>query len=268
MAGVILSGSVPNPVTFPLLIGGMCLLYVSGMFLNDAFDQEFDRKYRPERPIPAGEISGRRVYAIGFALMASGLTALFLAALLTGHGGIEVVVWGIGLAALIVYYDFRHKRDPASPVIMALCRVAVYFCAASVAGGTALSSAVLGGAGVLMAYMIGLTYVAKQETLAEIRNMWPLLFLSAPFIYTASMLPPLDLRSVQFPLFFGWVLWALSHLVRHPKHIPRAVVSLIAGISLLDGLLMASAGGAVDWSWFGLAGFLLTLFFQRYVPGT
>ena len=48
------------------------------MFLNDAFDQEFDRKYRPERPIPSGEITGSTVYKIGFALMAGGLVLRFV----------------------------------------------------------------------------------------------------------------------------------------------------------------------------------------------
>ncbi len=48
---------------------------------------------------------------------------------------------------------------------------------------------------------------------------------------------------------------------------PRAVVSFIAGISLLDGLLMAGAGapGAAVW---GAGGFGLTLALQRYVRGT
>src|SRR5437870_4696749 len=34
----------------PFLFLGAALLYVGGMFLNDAFDAVFDRQYRPERP--------------------------------------------------------------------------------------------------------------------------------------------------------------------------------------------------------------------------
>ena len=48
---------------------------------------------------------------------------------------------------------------------------------------------------------------------------------------------------------------------------PRAVVSFIAGISLLDGLLMARAGRSDAAAW-GVAGFGLTLLLQRYVRGT
>jgi hypothetical protein len=39
------------------------------------------------------------------------------------------------------------------------------------------------GAGALLAYLIGLTYVAKQETLGQVRNLWPLAFLAVPFLY-------------------------------------------------------------------------------------
>ena len=35
----------------------------------------------------------------------------------------------------------------------------------------------------LLCYLIGLTYVAKQETLGEVRNLWPLLFLGVPLVY-------------------------------------------------------------------------------------
>ena len=41
----------------PFLLLGMSLLYTGGMFLNDAFDEEFDRQRRAERPIPTGKIS-------------------------------------------------------------------------------------------------------------------------------------------------------------------------------------------------------------------
>ena len=256
LAGVILAGASPEPVSFALLLASMCLLYVSGMFLNDAFDQEFDRKYRPERPIPSGEIPGRHVYAIGFGLMLAGLAILLAST-------IEAILWGSALSALIVYYNYRHKRDPASPSIMALCRVMVYFCAAAATGGTALTPKVIGGAAVLMAYMIGLTYVAKQENLTEVKNLWPLVFLAAPFLYAYAVAP-----GILYPLFLAWVLYALSHLFKAKKNIPRAVVSLIAGISLLDGVLIAEAAPLESWSWLGIAGFLLTLFFQRYVSGT
>jgi hypothetical protein len=49
--------------------------------------------------------------------------------------------------------------------------------------------------------------------------------------------------------------------------VPRAVISLIAGISLLDAVLI---GGTGNLGIAGLAvlGFVLTLVLQRFVPGT
>jgi len=50
-------------------------------------------------------------------------------------------------------------------------------------------------------------------------------------------------------------------------NVPRAVVSLIAGISLLDALLIAGYGRA-DLAWIAVATFVLTVLLQRFVPGT
>jgi 4-hydroxybenzoate polyprenyltransferase len=68
--------------------------------------------------------------------------------------------------------------------------------------------------------------------------------------------------------FLAWVGYAVWLLVRPGRaNFPRAVVSFIAGISLLDGLLMARAGRSDAAAW-GVAGFGLTLLLQRYVRGT
>ena len=260
LAAVVLAGGKPDAFSFPLVVASMSVLYIGGMFLNDAFDQQFDRKYRPERPIPSGEISGAAVYAIGFGLLAVGLTLLSLTN--------KTLVWGGALAGLIVYYDWRHKVDPVSPLIMALCRAMVYFAAAAIVS-SALTAPVIGGASVLTAYLVGLTYVAKQENLTKIKNLWPLALLVAPFVYAIQILMRFDLSSLLYLAFLGWVIDSLSHLFSsRRKSIPRAVVGLIAGISLLDATLITSVPEYAWLSWLGLAGFILTLLFQRYIPGT
>jgi 4-hydroxybenzoate polyprenyltransferase len=69
-------------------------------------------------------------------------------------------------------------------------------------------------------------------------------------------------------LFSGWMLVALWFLWRRRRgDVPRAVVSLIAGISLLDAMLVAGTG-SVALAVLALAGFGVTLFFQRYIAGT
>jgi 4-hydroxybenzoate polyprenyltransferase len=66
-------------------------------------------------------------------------------------------------------------------------------------------------------------------------------------------------------LWVGVALWFLRR--RQPGDVPRAVVSLIAGISLLDAVLIAGAG-EFSTAWLAVAGFALTLVLQRFVAGT
>jgi hypothetical protein len=49
--------------------------------------------------------------------------------------------------------------------------------------------------------------------------------------------------------------------------VPRAVGSLIAGIPLLDAVILCGAG-AVTLSMVAVAAFALTTVLQRFVPGT
>src|SRR5690242_17715937 len=49
------------------------LLYIGGMFLNDAFDVEFDIVRRPERPIPSGQLTRRAVSSLGALWLILGL---------------------------------------------------------------------------------------------------------------------------------------------------------------------------------------------------
>jgi 4-hydroxybenzoate polyprenyltransferase len=239
------------------------------MFLNDAFDHQYDARYRPERPIPAGDISVREVFQIGGRLLILAEALLALPGLSKeGAPNGETLLWGLLLALLIVYYDYRHKSDPLSPVFMALCRVMVYLIAASVVA-TAANSKVLWGAGSSGAYLIGLTYIAKQENLSQVKNLWPLVFLVVPFLAYWRPAGGFDGTMVLWLVFLSWVLYALSHLIRrNGRDIPSAVVALIAGISLLDGLLIVSAGAPIGWIFIAVLGFVLTLSFQRFVPGT
>ena len=125
---------------------------------------------------------------------------------------------------------------------MGLCRLLIYvsvgFCFAVV-----LPLPLLIGAVLLFSYLIGLTYVAKQENLGEVKNLWPMLFLAAPVIYGGV------LSSEAWPTLAYWVIFVVAMVAalwlvrrRQSGDIPRAVVSLIAGMSLLDAILISGAG--------------------------
>ena len=49
LAGTVLAGSIPTPFPMGLLLLAISLFYVAGMYLNDAFDRQFDASEENER---------------------------------------------------------------------------------------------------------------------------------------------------------------------------------------------------------------------------
>ena len=268
LAGVILAGAVPSAPMMAALLVSMSLFYVGGMYLNDAFDREIDAVERPERPIPAGEVSARTVTIAGFAILALALVALVAA---TGTSGgahtLAALAGGAALAAAIVAYNLRHKGVTTAPLVMALCRALVYVTAGLAATGT-VSRPLLAGAFALLCYVSGLTYVAAQENLREPRNLWPLAVLAVPFVYGLATSPGVGAGIVALAALTLWTIHALSFVMRREgRDVPGAVVRLIAGISLLDALLIADQGFPLAAA-AASAGAVLTRLLQRSVPGT
>lgn len=188
-------------------LAAVSLFYTGGMFLNDAFDADFDRAMRADRPIPAGDVGRAEVFFIGGAMIVVGQGLLTLAP----HAG-PALAWGLALAAAIVFYDIAHKGQPFGPIVMGLCRALVYCVAAAGAVG-AVPAPVALVAVVMWAYVVTLTWVAKKAALGY------------------------------------------------------AVPWLLAGICLVDAAMIARSGEP-GLAAFAAAGFVLTLAFQRIVPGT
>ena len=268
MAAIVLvGGSVTDIRTLPIIVA-LSLFYIGGMFLNDAFDADIDALERPERPIPSGQISKDVVFLLGFGMLAVGLMLLIWAGRsFPGSTGIWPVIGGLGLAVTIVAYNRHHKGNPISPIIMGLCRVFVYITTA-LCFVPVLGLPILIGSALILAYLIGLTYIAKQENLGHVKNLWPLLFLGAPIVFGGVIASDDPVVLPFLGLFTLWVLVALYFVKRRgPGDIPRAVVSLIAGICLLDAILIASTGQPML-AVVAVGGFALTLIFQKFVSGT
>lgn len=264
LAGAALAGVMPGATTALLLAVAVSLLYTAGMFLNDAFDREVDARERPERPIPAGDITAGEVFLTGFGMLAAGW--LLAAGAARADGGVAAPVVAALLAGAIVLYNVWHKGNPLGPVLMGLCRGLVYLTAA-LAVSPALSLPVVWGAVVLLSYLIGLTYTAKQESLGRVRNLWPLLLLAAPLGYTAAVAQTGATVMLLSIGLAGWVALSVAALRWPVPDVPRAVVRLIAGIALVDALLIAVAGFAAL-AWLAALGLPLTLLLQRWVRGT
>ena len=268
LTGTALAGTAMADRRLLLLVISLSLFYVGGMFLNDAFDHGFDAQARPERPIPSGQASAAQVHAFGFGMMTAGLALLAW----VGYGYEPLTQWrpvaaGFALAAAIVFYNWQHKNNPLSPLVMGLCRMLVYLTAA-LAVTAVIPQQVIVAAVVLLCYLIGLTYAAKKEHLGRLDSIWPLAFLAVPVIYGIYLAPAQPVVALPLLLLAAWALYALWLLRRRkPGDVPRAVVSLIAGISLLDAMLLAGAGHIL-FAWLAVAAFGITLALQRWISGT
>ena len=242
------------------VIVGATLLYVGGMYLNDAFDTAFDAQHRRERPIPSGQISERAVWQIGCLLLGIGFAVFCLLGFWTGFVAFLLV-------ASIVVYDATHKLVAFSPLLMALCRFLLYMVAASAARmgitGTAMWSGLALGA-----YIVGVSCLAKRESTGAVVRAWPLLLLAVP-ILLAFIVNDGVLRQNAIALSAILLLWCVRSLrpaLSAQRNLGRAVGSLLAGIVWVDLLAVANAPREVSFVFLGL--FLLALLFQRYVPAT
>ncbi len=268
LVGALLAGGGLADVRLPLLMLALSLFYVGGMFLNDAFDREFDARHRPERPIPSGQVSAQQVFVIGFGLLALGLAGVAVASRAAdGLPAWRALASGAALAAAIVYYNAHHKGNPLSPLVMGLCRVLVVLTAAF-SVSVALPTAVVLAAIALLCHLIGLTYVAKQEHLDRVGSLWPLGFLALPGVYGFALAMHSPVVWAWLALYEAVVIFALGLLRRRARgDVPRAVVMLIAGMSVLDGIVLAGAGQILPAA-LAVGAFVLTLALQRWVAGT
>ena len=218
----------------PLLFLGVSSLYLGGMFLNDAFDADFDRQRRAQRPIPSGAISLPAVWRWGLAWL--GLGALCLTAVSKTTGCLA-----LALLLCIIIYNATHKVITASPWLMGVCRFWVY-----VIAGSAGAAGVNGGpiwcgvsAGILCG-RVGLHGAAGKFT--RTGSYWPLALLAAP-VFLAMLMNCGENRVPAIWLSLVLVLW-VARCVRPifqagEANIAQTVSGLFAGIIFVDWLAVA-----------------------------
>ena len=242
----------------------LTLFYLGGMYLNDACDAEIDARERADRPIPRGDVDRLTVTLLGAAMLASGSGLLFLSHPPAG-------ITGLALVVAILGYDWWHKRIGWSPLLMGACRLLTYLTAALMVADT-LDAAVVWGAVGLACHVIGLTYAARQEAYDRLGAAWPLAVLAVPVaLMLAAMLTGPEPSLLALILWLGYLVWGARCLLwlsrRAAGDVPRAVVGLIAAISLYDATLMA-AMGASGMALLGALAFAATLALQRVTSGT
>ena len=264
--GVVLANGQWQDLRLIYLLAAMSLFYVAGMFLNDAFDHKFDAQMRQDRPIPRGEVTVVQVSIYGISMMIFGLILLFYISYFP-ESSPYLIFSGLLLVSCVIFYDAYHKSNPISPLIMGLCRMLVYITAALTVTSIP-STTVYAGAGILLCYLIGLTYAAKSENLKQLEYAWPLGLLLVPIIYGAYLAINQLVVLIPLIIFIFWIALAIKKIMRrNPGDIPSAIIGLIAGVSLLDAIILA--GHHEIWLMtVSILAFLLTLKLQRWVSGT
>jgi 4-hydroxybenzoate polyprenyltransferase len=261
IAGWVLGGGGRVTDVLLLILGASCL-YLGGMFLNDAFDADFDHLHRRERPIPSGRISLASVWRWGFGWLGIGTVLLVLLGNATG-------AFAALLLFSIVLYDAVHKLVASAPLLMAACRFLLVLTAASVGeqGATGLA---IWAALALGFYVTGLSTLARHENSRSGLPRWPALLLATPMVLAllANASQHRLLVALQVFLVGLWLLRCLQPAMMAKEiNVRRSIEGLLAGIVLVDLLSLGSAAGW-ELSLLFLALFLLTLLLQRWFPGS
>jgi hypothetical protein len=251
-----------NSWKLPFLLLGVGLLYTGGMYLNDAFDVDFDRQRRPERPVPSGKISVQLVWRLGFGQLVAGIFLLLFCGQMAAGAAFF-------LALFILLYNFSHKFFTASPWLMGACRFWAYI-AAGATGADGLTGWPVFCGVALALYVAGLSYIARRESHRGPIPFWSLFLLLAPVVLAMAMNTG-GFRLRAAGMAAGLILW-LVYSVRPiflggTVNVGRLVSNLLAGIVLVDWLAVApQCPRGLGVVFLGL--FVLTKALQNFVPAT
>lgn len=251
------------------LLLGASLIYSAGMILNDAFDAAWDRDHRPERPIPSGRIGLTTVWAIGLAWLIGG------AVIMIALGGASWLMTLLLLAA-IVAYDAYHKPWAGSVIVMGACRTMLYLAVGSALGG---SEVVVCSGVILGIYIVALTLAARSESPGRLKGVAAIsgvlcLYgtIVAGYAEAATHLPSPPPQIAGWPcvvvsvVLLIWTTLALLHISKGGRIIGKGVGMLLAGIPLMDGLLVSHIDPTVTVAFLALPPLLRV--WQRWVAAT
>ena len=230
------------------------LLYIAGIILNDYFDIEIDKRERPRRPLPSGNISKTRALVIAIiALLIANTIALILSP-------VSLAV-SLALTLAIIAYDYKLKHGLSGPFAMGGTRfLNVIYGASPVLLYLDNQSYVIVGvaAGSLFLYTISITVLSKKETGTERPNSTIVYFIVLGII--SAVLALGLLLHLQWAFLLNLSLFAVvmiitfkQYLAKELPSVQKAVRNMVISIILLDSVFITGTAGLP----YGLATLLL-----------
>ena len=255
LAGWLLAGGTLHEWrSWLALVLASMLLYAAGIALNDVFDLELDRRERPSRPLPSGDVPVGFAWIVGIVGLVAGPALAF------ASGSISSGLVALALAFAILGYNLGLRRTVLGPEVMGICRglnLLMGLAHAPTLGGPAGWLA----AGSLTVFVCGITWISRWETetgrlegltaglilenlglaglIASALSLWP-------FPGTVSTARSLPLEGLLVLVLVGlFVNRANSLAVREPvpSRVQAAVKAGVLSISWLDVGLVASVIG-------------------------
>jgi 4-hydroxybenzoate polyprenyltransferase len=277
MGYLVTHGELKPALHFSLLAAASCLLYLSGIVLNDVFDAKIDAQDRPERPIPSGRVSFKAASALGWATLIGGVLIGWYVACITSDW--RPGLFATSLAVCIVLYDWVLKRTSFAPLAMGACRTL------NVLLGMSLASLWLPqrwlialGIGI---YIVGVTIFARTE--ARVSPRPRLIGGSAVLIVGIALLAVTPLFTTYEPdlavLPSGWfLLWvALALIIGRrcvtaiakpaPQNVQAAVRNCVHSIIALDAAVCVGYASPY-WAFAVLALLFPTMLFTLWLNAT
>ncbi|MCH7814468.1 MAG: UbiA family prenyltransferase [Planctomycetes bacterium] len=232
------------------LIGPLLLLctasvcfYSGGMVLNDVCDAQRDAQGRPDRPIPAGQISRRNAAIVAGLALAGGLALAVLA-------GPRPMRIALGLVAAIILYDVILKTTSLAPAVMGLCRALNLVLGVSLAGPLN-QPMVIYAAVVYGLYVTAVTVFARREDQggSGARLIGGGIGLVAAIVGLIGLLGVVDRPRSSCLLFAAATLVLITPSAwraigrRRPGDVQRAVGIMILSLILFNATLVCTTRG-------------------------
>ena len=243
-----------NSVHLTALMVSSGLLYIGGIVLNDYFDVEIDKRERPFRPLPSGNISKRHALAIAIvAMLIANTIALVL-------GPISFAV-SLLLTFAIIVYDYRLKHGLSGPFAMGSARFLNVILGASpvLLYLNSHSYAIVGTAAAsLFLYIVAITLLSKKETGNERPNS-TIVFLMVFGVISAVAALGLLLQ-LQWAFLVNLSIFAVvmivtlrQYLMKELPSVQKAVRNMVISVIILDSIFVSGTAGLL----YGLATLLL-----------